>query len=58
MADAAVLKTVGGNPVRVRLPSSAPAVDYGNSLIATEHFVMDKMIRVVDLMSRKHIDHA
>lgn len=24
MADAAVLKTVGGNPVRVRVPSSAP----------------------------------
>lgn len=26
MADAAVLKTVGGNPVRVRVPSPAPAV--------------------------------
>lgn len=25
MADAAVLKTVGGNPVRVRVPSPAPA---------------------------------
>ena len=26
MADAAVLKTVGGNPVRVRVPPSAPAL--------------------------------
>lgn len=25
MADATVLKTVGGNPVRVRIPSPAPA---------------------------------
>jgi hypothetical protein len=29
MADAAVLKTVGGNPVRVRVPPSAPASQCG-----------------------------
>jgi hypothetical protein len=28
-ADAAVLKTAGGNPVRVRVPSLAPALECG-----------------------------
>ena len=31
MADAAVLKTAGGNPVRVRIPSSAPALGCGKT---------------------------
>lgn len=32
MADASVLKTDGGNPVRVRVPSPAPALSGGFSL--------------------------
>ncbi len=31
MADATVLKTVGGNPVRVRVPSPAPALECGKT---------------------------